>query len=43
MGSVSLEGNSEDEDDHEDNDKVPLTEELKIFVGTVCNGGRHRC
>ena len=43
MGSVSLEGNSEDEDedDHEDNDKVPLTEELKIYVGTVCNGGRH--
>ena len=41
MGSVFLEDSSEDEDDHEDNDKVPLTEELKTFVGSVCFGGRH--
>ena len=27
--------------DHEDNDEVSLGEELKTFVGSVCNGGRH--
>ena len=33
---VSFECNSEDDQyDHEDNDEVPLTEELKTFVGSV--------
>ena len=45
MGSVFRddhnEDEDEDEDDHGDNDKGLLTEELKTFVGSVCNGGRH--
>ena len=43
MGSVFRgdHNEDEDEDDHEDNYKVPLTGELKTFVGSVCNGGRH--